>query len=154
MIILSAKTHQQNWYANTDLHDDTLIAVSDTGYANDELSFEWLRHFDRHSAQRTQGAYRLLILDGYGSHCTYHFLQYCEQKKILPFTLLPHTTHLCQPLDVVLFQPYKHWHAEAVDNATRTGCEKLHQGGVSGCVDIHPTPNIYTIFYQIGLSTH
>jgi hypothetical protein len=35
---------------------------------------------------------------------------------------MPHTTHLLQPLDVVLFQPYKDYHAEAIDDASRTGC--------------------------------
>lgn len=93
MIILSSVTHQQSWYADSDLDDDCLLAVSKTGYANDQLSFEWLCHFDRHTTKQTRGAYRLLLLDGYSSHCTYEFLQYCDQKKILPFTLLLHTTH-------------------------------------------------------------
>ncbi len=39
----------------------------------------------------------------------------------------PHATHLLQLLDVVLFQPYKHWHAKAVDDATRTGCIDLNK---------------------------
>jgi chaperonin cofactor prefoldin len=33
-----------------------------------------------------------------------------------------HTSHILQPLDVVLFQPFKHFHAKAVDHTTRTGC--------------------------------
>ena len=33
----------------------------------------------------------------------------------------PHSTHLTQPLDVGVFQPMKHYHAEAVDNAIRLG---------------------------------
>ena len=37
------------------------------------------------------------------------------------------TTHLLQPLDVVIFQPYKHYHAEAVDAATRTGCSDFNK---------------------------
>ena len=38
------------------------------------------------------------------------------------FCLPPHTSHILQPLDVVLFQPFKHYHAKAVDYAYRTGC--------------------------------
>ena len=33
----------------------------------------------------------------------------------------PHSTHLTQPLDVGIFQPMEHYHAEAVDNAIRLG---------------------------------
>jgi hypothetical protein len=38
------------------------------------------------------------------------------------FVLPPHTSHILQPLDVVVFQPFKHFHAKAVDDATRIGC--------------------------------
>jgi DDE superfamily endonuclease len=38
------------------------------------------------------------------------------------FYLPPHTSHIFQPLDVVLFQPFKHYHGKAVDYASRTGC--------------------------------
>ena len=38
------------------------------------------------------------------------------------FCLAPHSSHLLQPLDVVVFQPFKHYHAEAVEAATRMGC--------------------------------
>jgi hypothetical protein len=49
------------------------------------------------------------------------FIQQCWDKKIIPFCLPPHTTHLLQPLDVVCFQPLKHYHGEAIDHAVRTG---------------------------------
>ena len=41
---------------------------------------------------------------------------------MIAYRLPPHTSHFLQPLDVGCFQPYKHWHAQAIDNATRTGC--------------------------------
>jgi hypothetical protein len=33
----------------------------------------------------------------------------------------PHLTHLLQPLDVVIFQPYKHYHAKELDIMVRDG---------------------------------
>ncbi len=62
-------------------------------------------------------------MDGYGSHHTREFLFYCEDHKIIPFDLPSHTTHLLQPLDVCVFQPLKHWHSEAVNEAIQTGDE-------------------------------
>ena len=127
MIILPGTLHMEDWTTKTNLEDDVLLAVSDTGYSNDTLCLEWLYHFDKFSARRMVGAYRLLLLDGHGSHCTREFISFCDEKLIIPFCLPPHTTHLLQPLDVVVFQPLKHFHAEAIDQATRSGCSDFNK---------------------------
>jgi hypothetical protein len=36
--------------------------------------------------------------------------------------MLPHLTHLLQPLDVAVFQPLKHYQAKALDTIIRDGC--------------------------------
>ena len=40
MIIVPGAVHQERWFTTTDIDDDTLLAVSDTGYSNDMLSLE------------------------------------------------------------------------------------------------------------------
>lgn len=120
MVILHGKQHQAAWFKH--LHDDTLVGLSDSGYTNDILTLAWLEHFDELSKKQQVGAFRLLLLDNYGSHCTKEFIDYCDNNNIIPFALPAHSTHILQPLDVVVFQPYKHWHAEAVDLAARAGC--------------------------------
>ncbi|KJK73315.1 hypothetical protein H634G_11550, partial [Metarhizium anisopliae BRIP 53293] len=69
-LILTGAVHQSAFYRIPELHDDAAIAVSTSGFTNDELSLEWLKHFDKHTAQKTTGQYRLLIIDGHGSHHT------------------------------------------------------------------------------------
>ena len=96
--------------------------MSESDFSNDQLSYEWIKHFEEHSAKSQTGAHQLLLLDSYRSHCMYKFLDHCEKTKIVLFCLLPHATHSLQPLDVVVFQPYKYWHAEAVNTAACTGC--------------------------------
>ncbi|XP_044715300.1 DDE superfamily endonuclease domain-containing protein [Hirsutella rhossiliensis] len=76
---------------------------------------EWLQHFDKHSAKTSRSSKRLLILDGHGSHHTRQFIQYCDEHGIIPFGMPPNLTHLLQPLDVVVFQPLKHYHAKALE---------------------------------------
>jgi hypothetical protein len=110
-----------------DLPDNYLIAHSTSGYTNDDLSLEWVRHFERKTRQCLQGRYRLLLFDGFDSHCTQEFLEILEDNDIIAYRLPPHTSHFLQPLDVSCFQPYKHWHAEAVDQATRTGCTTFNK---------------------------
>jgi hypothetical protein len=41
------------------------------------------------------------------------------------FFLLPHTSQILQPLDIGVFSAYKHWHSEAVEAASITGCQKF-----------------------------
>ena len=127
MIIVSGVLHQERWSTITNIGGDTLITVSDTGYSNDVLCFEWIKHFEQFTTKRQLGKWHLLLLDGYGSHCTKEFLDFCDDHHIIPYCLPPHMTHLLQPLDVVCFQPYKHFHAEAVDAAIRTGCSDFNK---------------------------
>ena len=98
------------------------MGISDSGYSYDALSLEWHKHFKCFSAKRQVRAWRLLLFDGHGSHCISEFVEYCNTHKIIPFCLPLHTTHLLQPLNVVVFQPYKHYHAKVIDAATCTGC--------------------------------
>jgi len=120
MLIVLGKAHMQSWYQ--DLRDDVLVGVSDTGYTNDELSYEYILHFHRQLKKTQVGAHRILLCDGYGSYITREILEFCQKKLIHMFCLPPYTSHILQPLNVVLFQPYKHYHAKAVDYASRTGC--------------------------------
>jgi hypothetical protein len=64
--------------------------------------------FNRYTKSRTLGRYRMLIFDGFGSHVTQNFINYCWEHRIRPYQLIPHSTHLTQPLDVGAFQKAKH----------------------------------------------
>ncbi|RPB04330.1 DDE-domain-containing protein, partial [Choiromyces venosus 120613-1] len=110
LVIIPGVIHQEPWYTTTSIPDDYLIGRSETGYSNDELSMKWLAHFQIFSQRLQVGVYRLLLLDGFGSHCTKQFIDYCDNHKIVVFCLPPHTSYLLQPLDVVVFQPYKYYH--------------------------------------------
>lgn len=107
LVVLPGQLHLKGWI-NNELDGDTLVAVSDSGYTNDEISLAWLKHFDKFSAKGQTGAWRLLLLDNHGSHATKEFLGYGDDHRILLYFLPPHATHVLQPLDVVVFQPYKH----------------------------------------------
>jgi hypothetical protein len=61
--------------------------------------------FDRCTQEKTRRSYRLLVLDGHGSHVTMDFINYCDQNRILLVVLPPHSTHTLQPLDVAMFKP-------------------------------------------------
>lgn len=98
MIIVPGVIHQEAWYTTTSIPDNYLVATSETAYSNDELTIKWLAHFNRFSAECQSGIYRLLLLDGFGSHCTKQFIEYCDNNKIVVFCLPRHSSHLLQLL--------------------------------------------------------
>jgi hypothetical protein len=86
--------------------DHLFFSSSPSGWTNDEIGLAWLTDvFDRYTKEKCRQSYRLLILDGYGSHVTESFIEYCHQNRILLAIFPPHSTHTLQPLDVVLFKP-------------------------------------------------
>lgn len=111
----------EKWCLENTLSNDTMITTSESGYSNDEIALQWLQRFDSLTASKRHGAWRMLVMDGHGSHMTLEFLEYAKANKIQLFAFPAHTTHLTQPLDVGVFQPYKHWHAQGVNHAMRCG---------------------------------
>jgi hypothetical protein len=68
----------------------------------------WLEQvYDRCTKKKAQYGrdWRLLIVDGHGSHLTMNFINYCDEHRILLAIMPPHSTHTLQLLDVVMFKP-------------------------------------------------
>ena len=63
--------------------------------------------FDKHTKAKARNSrdWRLLLLDGHGSHINVSFLNWCDKHRILVAVYPPHSTHRLQPLDVSLFSP-------------------------------------------------
>jgi hypothetical protein len=81
------------------------VGSSPTGWSNDEIGLDWLKNvFDRYTKEKARYSWRMLILDGHGSHLTSSFIAYCFENKILLIIYPPHATHTLQPLDVVMFR--------------------------------------------------
>ena len=82
------------------------ISSSPSGWTNNDIGLAWLKEvFDRETRRKARTRYRLLLLDGHGSHLTMEFLNYCHDNKILLAVFPPHSTHTLQPLDVGMFTP-------------------------------------------------
>ena len=108
MIIFAGKVHISTWYDEKQLPPDWTIGLSNTGWTNDELGMIWLRDvFNKHTHHHTIGRYRLLIIDGHGSHLTAEFHRFCEDNLIILLCEPAHSSHLLQPLDVSYFSVLK-----------------------------------------------
>ncbi|KAJ8107244.1 hypothetical protein OPT61_g9000 [Boeremia exigua] len=56
-IIFKARYYLTGWYKEEDLSQDWVIGVSSNSWTTNELGFKWLKHFDRHTKERTVGTY-------------------------------------------------------------------------------------------------
>ncbi|EED14543.1 conserved hypothetical protein [Talaromyces stipitatus ATCC 10500] len=108
-IIFKAKKYTRlGWFE--DLPDDWKINISDNGWTTDKIGLEWLKtHFIPLIDGRTLGKYRMLILDGHGSHLTAEFDRTCTENNIIP------------PLDVGCFAVLKRHYGQLVEQRMRLG---------------------------------
>ena len=98
---------QDTWLQDFDPGEhSTFFATSPSGWTSNEVGVAWLKQvFDRETKGKARRSYRLLILDGYRSHISMEFIDYCDNNRILLGVFPPHATHSLQPLDVVMFKP-------------------------------------------------
>ena len=109
---------RSGWVEDVEVNKhEVFVSTSPSGWTNDQLGLAWLEQvFDRSTRKKARSSYRLLILDGHGSHLTMEFLEYCDQHKILLIVLPPHSTHTLQPLDVVMFKPLSSAYSSELTN--------------------------------------
>jgi len=55
-VILEGKVHLTAWYKTT-IPSDWMITISENGWTNDALGFQWIQHFDKWTKQCTTGKY-------------------------------------------------------------------------------------------------
>ncbi|EED11440.1 transposon, putative [Talaromyces stipitatus ATCC 10500] len=120
-IIFKAKKNVRlAWF--DELPSDWRINISENGWTTDQIGLEWLKtHFIPYINGRSMGNYRMLILDGHGSHLTPEFDHICTENKIIPICMPPHSSHLLQPLDVGCFAVLKRHYGQLVEQRMRLG---------------------------------
>jgi hypothetical protein len=71
-IIFKGGNHLSAWYEDSGLPRDW-VTLSENGWTTNEIGYQWIQHFEKHTRTRTKGTYRLLILDGYKSYISVEF---------------------------------------------------------------------------------
>ena len=117
-VIFKGKVFIESWFEG--LPDDWRLEVSPNGWTSDEIGLRWLEKlFIPSTSSRTKGKYRLLILDGHGSHLTAEFDQICEKNDIIAICMPPHSSHLLQPLDIGCFAVLKRAYSRLIESKMR-----------------------------------
>ncbi|KAF2194150.1 hypothetical protein K469DRAFT_709657 [Zopfia rhizophila CBS 207.26] len=88
-----------------------LLKVSESSYSNDQIALDYIKHFNKFTKLGLVGEWRLLIYNGHSSHLTHEFI----------------TSHVLQPLHVVVFQPYKYFHKKRIEVGVRHGTDDFNK---------------------------
>lgn len=106
LCVTKGKTHRcVQSFATLDAPTGTVWTYQDNAWMNNAIGLEWFQQvFLKHCGpQRPQ----LLILDSHGSHEVVELLELARNENIHVLALPPHATHMLQPLDRVVFAPFK-----------------------------------------------
>jgi hypothetical protein len=104
----------------------------------------WLEQmFQRATKEKALRDYRLLIVDGHGSHLTMDFINYCDSHRVILAILLPHSTYTLQPLDVVMFKSLSSAYAKELSDHLQT---------TQGLIPINKS-DFFPLFWQAWLSS-
>jgi len=125
-VIFKGKVFIEGWFDN--LPNDWRFEVSPNGWTSDEIGIRWLEKlFIPSTSSRLKGRYRLLILDGHGSHLTPKFDEICAKNDIIPICMPAHSSHLLQPLDIGCFATLKRSYGRMVETQMRNGVNHIEK---------------------------
>ncbi|KID78678.1 transposase [Metarhizium guizhouense ARSEF 977] len=103
-IVIAGKHHLTNWYEDSTLPSDWVIATTHNGWTTNEKGVEWIQNFEKHTKPRSCGANRLLTMDGHESH---HSTLFCKEHRNITLCMPAHSSNILQPLDAGCFGPLK-----------------------------------------------
>jgi hypothetical protein len=106
MVIFKGQSLQTTWFPSR-LVPDWLYTTSKNGWTSHKIGSEWLRSIFIPETQPNGNRWRILILDGHGSHVDIEFMLLCRQHRIWTLYLPPHASHVLQPLDLAPFSVLK-----------------------------------------------
>jgi DDE superfamily endonuclease len=112
--------------------------------------------FEKHTAHCTKGNYRLLILDGHGSHVTLEFDLFCKEYSIIILCMPPHSSHLLQPLNVGCFSVLKRLYRRQIEGLMRNGVNYIDKQDFLEAyhtthIETMNQSNIHSSFAAIGV---
>ena len=91
-LVVQGVNHLSSRYTEGGLPHDWVIKPTSNGWTNNETGLEWVQHFNKHTRSRTQGGYRMLVLDGHESHESAAFQEYCKANNIITLCLPTHSS--------------------------------------------------------------
>ena len=104
MVVYKAKNMYEGWAA--DGITGAAYSATESGWFNMATFEQWFDEIFLPHVRNVEGP-KVLIGDNHGSHFSPRVIASCIEHNIRFVTILPNSTHICQPLDVSVFKPLK-----------------------------------------------
>ena len=114
------------WFPPSSECPDWYYGFTEKGWTNNGYSLGWLTEVFLPLTQRGD-RWRILLLDGHGSHSTGEFQWECLSNQVALVYLLPHSTHLTQPADLGPFAHLKSHYSKNVKSYMSQGKAELNR---------------------------
>ena len=111
-VIFKGKNLQSTWFPAT--IPNWLYTTSENGWTSNAIGAEWLRRVFLPDTAPVDNCWRMLIVDGHGSHIDLEFLWACKQNKVQLLFLPAHSSHVLQPLDLSVFSVVKRFYRQQI----------------------------------------
>jgi len=111
-VIFKGKNLQSTWFPA--IIPDWLYTTSENGWTSNTIGLEWLQRIFLPETAPLDDRWRMLILDGHGSHINLEFLWTCKQNKVQLLFLPAHSSHVLQPLDLSVFSVVKRFYRNQI----------------------------------------
>lgn len=102
--IIYPRKKQDDLRAN--LPSNYKLFYSKNGWVNSDIFFKYMKHFIENT-QPTSGSPVLLLYDNHSSHLADNVIQLAKQSHVHILTIIPHSSHVLQPLDVGFNRGFK-----------------------------------------------
>ena len=127
LVIFKGENLSLSWIPR-EVQKEWHFSCNSKGYTSNMHGEEWLvKCFDPVTRIKANGRKRMLLCDGHDSHISAQFVRFCIDHDIILFLLLPHSSHLLQPLDVGIFSPLKKAMSSQLSRLYATEISRLHK---------------------------
>ncbi len=123
MIIIQRQDLMISWFDDdNELLENTYVMFFESEFISDKIALKFLKHYIKNSNDVDSDAteWKLMLMNNHESHIIFEFIALTNENHIRSFSLISHFTHCMQSLDVEIFQFYKHWHDQIIQNAVIT----------------------------------
>jgi hypothetical protein len=126
MIIIQKQDLMISWFDDNDdeLSESTYVMFFESEFISDKIALKFLKHYIKNSDVDSDAEWKLMLMNNHESHIISKFIALANENHIGSFSLISHLTHCMQSLDVEVFQSYKHWHDQIIQNAVVTSFVK------------------------------
>jgi hypothetical protein len=114
-VVYKGEAQYMGWHNYVE-RDEATFALPPNGWTNNITGLKYLvEHFQPRTQPQDITQYRLLLVDGHGSHLTYEFAKFALENRIRILCFPAHSTHLLQPHNVGIFSPLGRYYGQEVD---------------------------------------